>query len=217
MATRKKGAKKSGGRKPAAASGSPLDRIIDAGLAEAAAVGWGTLRLEGVAERAGLPLRVVLGEVPTRAHLLLRHLDRVDARVLQGLTATDPADSARDRVFDVMMRRFDVLNRDRDGVKAMIAGVMRDPGTAALALCRLQRSLAVMLAAAGVSADGPVGFIRAQGLGVVGACGLRAWLKDDTADMSKTMAAVDRALARAERFAGLMTFRRREKTNSATA
>jgi hypothetical protein len=42
---------------------------------------------------------------------------------------------------------------------------------------------------------------------------LRAWVKDESADKSKTMAALDRALGRAERVAG--GFRRREKRSAA--
>jgi ubiquinone biosynthesis protein COQ9 len=209
----KKSAKKSPSKKASAGSG---DRIVDAALAEAAAVGWPALTLDAVADRAGMSLGELLAEVPTRTHVVLRQLDSVDRRMLAGVKA-DADESPRDRLFDVLMRRFDVLNADREGVRAMITGVMRDPCAAALVLFRLQRSAAVILAAAGISTAGPLGFVRIQGLGAVAATGLRAWMNDDSADLSKTMAAVDRALARAERFAGMMTFRRRGAADEAAA
>lgn len=202
----KKSVKKSAPKKTGG-SGSD-DPIVAATLAEVAITGWRELTLDAVAARAGIPLGQLLLETPTRAHLVCRVIKQIDARMLAGVGSLDGADSPRDRLFDILMRRFDILNQDRDGMRAIITGVMRDPGVAAVTACRLQRSAAITLGAAGVGADGPIGFLRVQGLGAIAASGLRAWLNDDTTDLAKTMAAVDRALARAERVMGMMRFRR---------
>jgi ubiquinone biosynthesis protein COQ9 len=190
-------------------TGSVRDRMIDAALDEAAALGWVNLTLEGVAARAGLGLGEVLLEAPTRAHLLARALDRLDVRTLAPVARAATDESPRDRLFEILMRRFDLLNKRRDGVKAVIAGVPRDPGAALLAACRINRSAGALLGAAGISADGLRGFVRIQGLKAVMAYALRAWMTDDSADMAKTMAALDRALGRAEQFANFSFTRRR--------
>lgn len=184
--------------------GGELDAIIDAGLAEAEAIGWRNVVMEGVAARAALPLGAVLTRVPTRTHLVLRFLDRIDQRMLAGITAVDRADSPRDRLFDVTMRRFDALNAARAGTLAMIRGLFADVPSALAVACRTDRTAALMLGAAGISADGLIGCARIQGFKLVLACALRTWMDDDSEDLAKTMAALDRALARAERFA---TFR----------
>ncbi len=194
--------------KPAATSATDIDRIVDAGLAEAGAAGWRNLSMNAVAARAGLSLGAVLGLVPTRAHLVARLFDRLDQRMLAGVKALDEADSVRDRLFDVAMKRFDAMNADREGMRAVISGLRFDPPAAALALCRADRSAATMLAAAGVSPDGLLGCARIQGMKVVLLCALRAWVDDDSADLAKTMAALDRALERAERIASFRGFRR---------
>jgi hypothetical protein len=59
-----------------------------------------------------------------------------------------------------------------------------------------------MLEAAGVSARGLTGGLRVQGLVGVWLYALRAWRKDQSPDLSGTMAALDRALQRAEQAAG---------------
>ncbi len=74
--------------------------------------------------------------------------------------------------------------------------------------CRVGRSAAALLGAAGVSAEGLIGFARVQGFKAVMACALKAWMTDDSADMAKTMAALDKALARAERVASFRGWRR---------
>ena len=60
-----------------------------------------------------------------------------------------------------------------------------------------------MLEASGVSASGLRGAVRIEGLGAIYACALRVWLKDETADLSKTMAELDKRLAQVERWIGL--------------
>lgn len=192
--------KKTAAKKTAKKAGDSADRLVDAGLALAAEDGWSRITMAAVADRAGLALGDALLVAPTRAHLLVKFLDRLDAANLSGLSVSEEG-SARDRLFEVLMRRFDLLNQKRDAVRAVIAGVPRDPPSAAMLACRVGRSAAALLGAAGISAEGLIGFARVQGLKAVMACALRAWMSDDGADMGKTMAALDKALARAERLA----------------
>jgi len=64
-----------------------------------------------------------------------------------------------------------------------------------------------MLEAAGIDSSGLKGLLRTKALSAVYLMSLRGWLKDDTADLSKTMAALDGYLRRlepwAERFEGM--------------
>jgi hypothetical protein len=66
------------------------------------------------------------------------------------------------------------------------------------------RSHQWMLAAAGISAAGPRGLVRAQGLAVLFTPVLRAWIGDDDPGHARTMAALDRALARGQSWSGLL-------------
>src|SRR5262249_58755350 len=60
------------------------------------------------------------------------------------------------------------------------------------------RSQQWMLTAADVGAAGPRGMLRAQGLAVLLASVLRTWVDDDDPGHARTMAALDRALARGQ-------------------
>ena len=89
-------------------------------------------------------------------------------------------------------------------MRSLLRSARRNPPLA-LALNRLAvRSQQWMLTAAGIPASGPRGFIRAQGLAVLFASVLRAWVNDDDTGLARTMAALDRALARGQRFGGLL-------------
>ncbi len=212
MAT-KKSTKKTAAKK--APPGTPLERIIDAALDEALAVGWRQVSMEAVAGRAGMNLGDVLLEAPNKACLLVKFIDQIDERTIRPVKAAAD-ETARDRMFEILMRRFDAMNARREEAKAVITGVARDPASALIGMCRLRKSFVLMLEAAGVNTSGPLGCLRVAGLKAVAAAALRAWMTDDSADLSKTMAALDRALDRAEKLAGMARWRGR-KTEDAEA
>ena len=81
----------------------------------------------------------------------------------------------------------------------------------------MNRSMGWMLEAAGLDAGGPSGALRAKGLGVVWLAGLRAWEKDESEDLSATMAALDRALDQADRVARMLRFAPKELMPDADA
>ena len=172
------------------------DRIIDAALTLAAGRGWRRVRLADIAVEAGVTLAELRGAFSSKAAIVNGFVRRTDERVL----AAGPADgsSARDRLFDVLMRRFDVLQPDKKAVAAIIRYALCDP---LAALCHgpgLLASMAWMLEAAGLSSAGPAGMLRAKGLALVYLAALRTWLGDDGADLAKTMAVLDRGLRQAE-------------------
>jgi hypothetical protein len=120
----------------------------------------------------------------------------------QAALAYAPADgSVRDKLFDLLMRRFDVMQTHRLGVKAVLRFVPCHPKTAVLLACATKRSMRWMLQAAGVTATGPRGEVQVRGLMAVWLWAMRAWERDESDDLSGTMAAVDSALQRAERMA----------------
>jgi AcrR family transcriptional regulator len=178
---------------------SVKDRLVDAALALAAERPWPGVTLADIAAKAGLGLAELHGLAPTKAHVLRLWLARVDAAVLAG-PVPDPADPVRDRLFEVLMRRIDALKPHKAAVASMADGLMRDPVQALCGWPALLRSMAWMLEAAGLDASGLRGALRARGLALVWLAALRAFLSDESEDLGTTMAALDKALKRAEPF-----------------
>ena len=92
---------------------------------------------------------------------------------------------------------------------ALLRALPTEPCVAALLAAANRRSMAWMLEGAGISARGPLGRLRTRGLLVVWLAGVRAWRHDTSEDLSATMAALDRALTRAEQVEGWLACRRR--------
>ena len=155
-----------------------------------------------VAAAANLPLSQVLIPFPTKYTVLNAFQDRVDARMLAAAehfsNDGDEVDDVRDRLFDLLMERFDALAPYRAAMAEIAKDSIGDPG----ALCfvpRMARTMARVLEAAGLKTSGPIGLLRAKGLALVYADAFRIWIRDDSEDQAKTMAALDRALRRAEK------------------
>jgi hypothetical protein len=173
--------------------------LISAAFAEAATAGWPAVSAASAARAANLKLERARARFPTSFAILLRFGQIADQAALEGATTEGPV---RDRLFDTVMRRFDALQPHREGIRAVLRALPADPKLALAMAVTTQFSMSWMLEAVGISARGLRGLLRAKGLTAVWLYTLRAWDRDDTADLSTTMAALDRALTQAERFGG---------------
>jgi AcrR family transcriptional regulator len=187
--------------------GSPRDKILDATLALAEREGWRKASLGAIAGEAGVPLHQLYGEFRSRAAILSGLMARTDAAVLAATTGAGSEDTPRDRLFEVLMRRFDELKPHRAALKVIVRDLGSDPPTALCSAPAFLRSMTWMLEAAGLSSTGIRGSLRVRALAVLYLCVLRTFVTDDTADLAKTMAALDRRLTQAEPWLGLGRFR----------
>jgi ubiquinone biosynthesis protein COQ9 len=186
--------------RPKASPSDPKAALREALLRMVAAGGWRDLSYADIAKDAGLSLSAAYEAYPSKAAILTGIGRDIDARLFASLE-DDPLDgSAKDRLFDLLMRRFDALNEHREAYAALAWELPRTPVEAGCLALQLRRSLANMLEAAGLSASGLRGAFRIEGLGALYACALRVWLKDETADLSKTMAELDKRLGQVERW-----------------
>jgi ubiquinone biosynthesis protein COQ9 len=173
--------------------------LLGAAFALAGERGWSRVNVAEAARRAELSLVRARERFPGRAAILLRFGRLADRAAL----ADPPREgSVRDRLFYLLMQRLDVLQAHRAGVLALLRVLPSQPEIALLLGCATRRSMRWMLEAAEVSTRGLRGRLRIRGLVGVWLWTVRAWEADETADMSKTMSALDAALQRAERLAG---------------
>jgi ubiquinone biosynthesis protein COQ9 len=172
--------------------------LVTAAFRLAGDQGWRTLNVVAAAREGGLPLALARERFPSRAAILLRFGRLADQAALVD-AATEG--TVRDRLFDLLMRRFDVMQTHRAGVKALLRFLPTHPPAALLLAAATKRSMRWMLQAAGVPATGVRGEIQVRGLLAVWLWGIRAWERDESDDLSGTMAALDTALNRAERIA----------------
>jgi len=206
---KKPAAKKTSAKKSATKAGQAdvSKQIIDIAFELALERGWRDLSLAEIAEAAELPLSTVYPIFPSKQAILDGFAGRVDAEMLseagEGLETP-----ARDRLFDMLMRRFDALLPYKEALGVILQDQLCDPLATCCGLGRLARSMAATLEAAGFSTTGCRGVLRIKGLSAIYLATLRVWLRDDSEDMAKTMAHLDKQLARVDSFLGRLASRR---------
>jgi AcrR family transcriptional regulator len=192
-------------KKPTAPSGSadPAAEIIAVAMRLAAERAWSDIPLAEIATAAGLSLIDLYRLFPSKLAILKGLIRQVDAAVLS--VPVDGEDRPRDRLFDVLMRRFDALSASRPALKRIIEDLRHLQLGALPAGFAIGNSMRWMLEAAGISASGWRGALRIRLLGFAYFSAFRVFLDDDSGDLTRTMAALDRALRRVEPLLALET------------
>jgi len=181
-----------------------LADLAEHALAIADARGWNDVSLREVAERAQLSLAQLYRACPSKWALIRAYARRIDEQVGESMEPEDLREPAKDRLFEVLMNRFDALNDHKPAVRSILECTLRDPAQAFGGYTQLRRSMARMLEAADIPSSGVRGELRLNGLCGVYLLALRSWLDDDTEDLSRTMAALDGYLRRVERPADVL-------------
>ena len=174
--------------------------LARAALALAAGGAWKEVTLAKLAAAVGRPLAELYGATLWEAVDCAE--EAFDRAIAEGVDKLDPKQSVRDRLFELIMRRFEAMEPHRAAVLAMEQGVDRDPTLLASQHQRHVRCARWVLALAGLEADGMTGQARAQGLGVIIGQARAAWRGDEAGDFAKTMASLDKNLRRAEEMFG---------------
>ena len=192
-------------------------RIVDAALGLAAQRGWRRTSLADIAGSADMELAELYRIAPSKASILAAFAARIDEAMLADPDPELASEPVRDRLFALLMRRFDAMQPYREAVRALAAPGAVDPIELACGARHLARSMAWALEAAGIGPRGPLGGLRVKGLGAIYLLTLKTWLGDDSDDMGKTMASLDRHLGRADGLIAALCRRRASSDGSGGA
>ena len=131
--------------------------------------------------------------------ILRAFIKRTDAAVLRAIAEDgDTDEEPRERLFDVLMTRFEHLKPYREALRAVRDHARRDAGFALKMGGQGLVSATWMLEAAGIPSSGRDGGWRVAGLPYVWGRAFEVFLKDDDPGLARTMATLDRQLRKAE-------------------
>ena len=176
-------------------------QILKVAIDFALAGNWAKVSLLDIARASDIKLLEIRDIFPTKSAILAAYFGDIDRRVLSQDYGFEPEDTPRDRLFEVIMSRFDALVPHRSVVDALSRQLPADPIGALCLVPTAMTTMTWILEAAGISASGAFGMLRAKGLLAVWLATAHIWLKDESPDLGPTMAALDRNLRRAERLA----------------
>ena len=157
-----------------------------------------------IAARAGVSMADMRGEFGSKLAILAAHVKDIDREVLSGDSTDIAEEPARERLFDVLMRRLEAQEPYKDAIRSLLRSARTNPGLACALNSLALRSQQWMLAAADLPSGGPVGLMRAQGLAILYGQALGTFVEDDDPGHARTMARLDRALSRGEWWASML-------------
>jgi len=189
---------------PAPAGGTDREKIIAAFMALLAEKRFEQIGFGDISARAGVSLATARAEFGSTLSILAAHMKELDRKVLAGDEADMADEPPRERLFDVLMRRIEAMAPYREATRSLMRSASCNPGLAFALNGLAVRSQTWMMTAAGIDAAGPRGMIRAQGLAALFASVLRTWVDDEDEGLARTLAALDRALARGQRWSGML-------------
>ncbi|MHA7858815.1 MAG: hypothetical protein ACX94D_12080 [Henriciella sp.] len=188
------------------------DEIIQSGVKAALKLAetgkWGDLTLAQIAEEAGLALKDFHG-VADKDDLSATVEKIFDAGMSE--EPVDEEETARTRLFDVIMLRFEAMEEVRDGAMSYLR--WRDRSLDGLALRLKARAQTAKWALACAGLDGTSSIPRGVQIAALGwaiAQAERAWRQETSADLSRTMAALDAELIKIEERAAWIKSRGRK-------
>lgn len=177
---------------------SRRNKAVRAALSLAEQHDWADVTLPQIARYAELDLADLRREFACKSDILRAFQGEVDAEVLSK-SQPGPDQSVRDRLFDIVMTRFEVMAPYKSALKRIACHFRCRPGEASLLACSTLESQYWMLASAGAKLEGARGAVRVAGLAAIYGRVFKVWLEDSSPSLDKTMAALDRALSAGER------------------
>ena len=129
----------------------PLGRAVAAALRLAEKKSWAQISLLDIADEAGLTLVELSRHVSSKTAVLRAFARLVDDEVLRKAERREPEESLRERLFDVVMTRFETMAPYRAGLKRIAAEAAFAPEL----VPSVMTSQAWMLVAAGYSGGRP--------------------------------------------------------------
>lgn len=172
--------------------------VLDAAVALLAARGWRAFTLEELAAKTGHDAVELRRLFATPHDVLVALAERADAAMCDAARSFAPGDSAHDRLHALLFARFAAAAGEREAIRRLLPATACDPLLAAVHLRNLHATATRALTLAGLAADGPLRRLAAIKLLAAGVIMpvLPVWLGDDSTDLARTDAALDRAVAR---------------------
>lgn len=169
---------------------------VEAALKLASENSWDEITLFEIAKEADLELAEFHG-VADKSNLAAAVEPLLDKAM--SAEPADMEDPPRERLFDVIMLRFEKMEEHRAGLLSLQHWRERSPARLAKLAKARMNTARWALASARLDARGdlPMG-LRAAGLAIILARTERAWRKETSADFSRTMAELDRRLREAD-------------------
>jgi hypothetical protein len=179
---------------------TPQRRLADAALRALTKKPWREIALADIAKAAKLRLKDLAAIAPAKSSLIGLILRRFGEEMTTRYRPDHGAQSSRDKLFDVGMAWFDLLDGHKPAIRSLYDDLRYDPITLLAARGDIIAAAEWLMTLAHAD-KGPALSLRAAGFAAILGRAISVWLDDD-AGLTKTMARLDGDLRRGESLLG---------------
>lgn len=166
------------------------EKLAEAALFLAAKKGWGRVLVKDIAKKAKVPLKKAEATFRDDWDALLWVLKKMND---ESIAVIPRGGSWRDKLFDVTMTRFDLAQAHRDAFTRLPRDFAKHPKALHRFAKPFCRAMEDMLHAVGLKKSKRTPALVAA-FGLIYLSVTHVWSQDDTRDLAKTMAALDKRL-----------------------
>lgn len=164
--------------------------------------GWKDLHLNDIIRQLQISPAELHHFFPTKLSILKAFFRYVNQQTLAQIEHFESNETSKNRLFSIIMTRFDVLNNYKPFITELTYQGWKDAALVSQTLPQSLNVLTWLLEAADIDTTELLGKVRLNIFAIFYGATILAWLKDDTPDMAPTMAYLDNGLAKLSQIPG---------------
>jgi len=158
---------------------------------------WNSISLDNICKKLKLDKKKVSKHIKSK-HDLLKNINQYfDDQIMIAVKSVDKS-TPRDMLFEILMLRFELLNRYRKSILKMFNFFKYKPKSFILLLPSLINSSCMMAKVANIETKGMIGSVNTKGLLIIYFSTFLTWIEDENSSLDRTMNALDNYLEKAE-------------------
>jgi hypothetical protein len=181
------------------------DKLVVIAIKELLANRWNKLDIKKLSKLSKFPVEDILLECSSKHDLLDYWSDNINYEMVSGLSILELKQvSKRERLLELMLCRFDVIQSKTKEIKALIKLSRNSLIESSNSFNRIMKSMKLILDYSEITTSGTLGLIKIKALTIIWLLTLREWDKGEVVDESALMASIDKRLIFAERINNLI-------------
>ena len=155
---------------------------------------WGLISIKDISRVSKLPKNI------KNKNDLLKNINRYFDYLIKINTRTLEVSSKKDMLFEVIMARFDILQKYRKSIIKIYESFRPNPHKSLLLIPSFLESMMLSADIAKFDTKGIKGTIKLKGLFIIYVATFFIWMNDKTKSLEKTMTALDKYLDQSGKF-----------------
>ena len=161
--------------------------------------GWKYFSLKSLAKENKSDLESIKIFFKNKSQFLESFSEMIDNKVLANIDKEEfNKNSIKDNLFELIMLRFENLNHYKTGLKILLSDLKKSPVELKKIMKKVLDSMDLFLEIANVKNNYLMDFIKVNIIFIIYSYVFNVWLDDQSSEMSKTMAELDKWLSKAE-------------------